>query len=441
MNENILGTENISKLFIKYSLPAIISMLIGGLQTVIDGLFIGNVLGPDGMASINIASPFVSLIIALAMIVSIGSQSYMGISLGTNDIKKTQDTFKTSIIIIVVIGLATTFLGLFLNKQLSQLLGASTILISDVSTYIRTISIFTIPMCLMFLFGFSGRINENPQLYFYGSILSLIVNIILNYLLIYKLSLGVLGAAIATGVAYSSALFIVILPMLNKKSVLNIFDGSFNKKTIIPIIYNGSSEGVTSLSTAITTYLFNMAFMSIAGETGVASFTAINYIGQFGILLMFGVSDGIGPLISYNYGSENFNRIKSTMWLSYKVLISIGITVFCILFFFGSKLITVFIGNNETILQIANAGSKIYAFSFFMCGFNIVNSGFFTYIGKATISVLIAACRGLIFIPIGIFILPLLFGTNGIWMAIPFAEFITLVIGFIFIKKYYALLI
>lgn len=441
MNENILGTENISKLFIKYSLPAIISMLIGGLQTVIDGLFIGNVLGPDGMASINIASPFVSLIIALSMIVSIGSQSYMGISLGTNDIKKTQDTFKTSIIIIVVIGLATTFLGLFLNKQLSQLLGASTILISDVSTYIRTISIFTIPMCLMFLFGFSGRINENPQLYFYGSILSLIVNIILNYLLIYKLSLGVLGAAIATGVAYSSALFIVILPMLNKKSVLNIFDGSFNKKTIIPIIYNGSSEGVTSLSTAITTYLFNMAFMSIAGETGVASFTAINYIGQFGILLMFGVSDGIGPLISYNYGSENFNRIKSTMWLSYKVLISIGITVFCILFFFGSKLITVFIGNNETILQIANAGSKIYAFSFFMCGFNIVNSGFFTYIGKATISVLIAACRGLIFIPIGIFILPLLFGTNGIWMAIPFAEFITLVIGFIFIKKYYALLI
>lgn len=441
MNENILGTENISKLFIKYSLPAIISMLIGGLQTVIDGLFIGNVLGPDGMASINIASPFVSLIIALAMIVSIGSQSYMGISLGTNDIKKTQDTFKTSIIIILVIGLATTFLGLFLNKQLSQLLGASTILISDVSTYIRTISIFTIPMCLMFLFGFSGRINENPQLYFYGSILSLIVNIILNYLLIYKLSLGVLGAAIATGVAYSSALFIVILPMLNKKSVLNIFDGSFNKKTIIPIIYNGSSEGVTSLSTAITTYLFNMAFMSIAGETGVASFTAINYIGQFGILLMFGVSDGIGPLISYNYGSENFNRIKSTMWLSYKVLISIGITVFCILFFFGSKLITVFIGNNETILQIANAGSKIYAFSFFMCGFNIVNSGFFTYIGKATISVLIAACRGLIFIPIGIFILPLLFGTNGIWMAIPFAEFITLVIGFIFIKKYYALLI
>lgn len=441
MNENILGTENISKLFIKYSLPAIISMLIGGLQTVIDGLFIGNVLGPDGMASINIASPFVSLIIALAMIVSIGSQSYMGISLGTNDIKKTQDTFKTSIIIILVIGLATTFLGLFLNKQLSQLLGASTILISDVSTYIRTISIFTIPMCLMFLFGFSGRINENPQLYFYGSILSLIVNIILNYLLIYKLSLGVLGAAIATGVAYSSALFIVILPMLNKKSVLNIFDGRFNKKTIIPIIYNGSSEGVTSLSTAITTYLFNMAFMSIAGETGVASFTAINYIGQFGILLMFGVSDGIGPLISYNYGSENFNRIKSTMWLSYKVLISIGITVFCILFFFGSKLITVFIGNNETILQIANAGSKIYAFSFFMCGFNIVNSGFFTYIGKATISVLIAACRGLIFIPIGIFILPLLFGTNGIWMAIPFAEFITLVIGFIFIKKYYALLI
>ena len=435
MQENILGSERIPKLFIKYSIPAIISMAITGMQTMVDGMFVGNVLGPNAMASVNISAPFMQMIIALAMIMSIGSQSYMGLSLGDKNIDKTQNIFKTAIIIILLVGFSITIFGFTMNKEIAKILGASEILMNDVSIYIKTLSIFTVPMCLMFLFGFSGRIIEKPELYFYGSILSLGVNISLNYILIYKLRLGIVGAATATGIAYSSAFLVVVWPMLNKKNVINVFSGKFDKSTIMPVIYNGSSEGVNAISTATSAFLFNMAFMNIAGEMGVAAFTAINYVAQFGILLMFGVSDGIGPIISYNYGGKDFDRVKLTMKLSDKVLLVMGIGVFTTLFFFGKNLIMIFVGNNKEILEIATMGAKIYAFAFFMNGFNIVKSGYFTYIGNAKASVIVAASRGLIFIFVGIFILPMLLGTNGIWLSIPFAEFITILIGFKLTKE------
>ncbi|MGL5345884.1 MAG: MATE family efflux transporter [Peptostreptococcaceae bacterium] len=437
MEENILGSKSVHKLFIKYSLPAIISMVITGMQTMVDGMFVGNILGPNAIASVNIAAPFMQLIIALAMIMSIGSQSYMGLSLGDKNIEKTQNIFKTAIILILGLGFIITIFGFTMNHKIAKLLGSSEVLMDNVSVYIKTLSIFTVPMCLMFLFGFSGRIIEKPQLYFYGSILSLVVNITLNYILIYKLRLGMVGAATATGFAYSSAFLVVVWPMLNKNNVINIFSGKFDKSTVMPVIYNGSSEGVNSISTATSAYLFNMAFMNIAGEMGVAAFTSINYVAQFGILLMFGVSDGIGPIVSYNYGSKDFDRVKSIMKLSNKVLMLMGTGIFTILFFFGTNLVTAFVGNNKEILEIATMGAKIYAFAFFMNGFNIVNSGYFTYIGNAKESVIVAASRGLIFIFVGIFILPIMFGTNGIWMSIPFAEFVAILIGFKLMKNSY----
>lgn len=437
MQENILGSEKIPRLFIKYSIPAIIAMVITGMQAVVDGIFVGNVLGPNAMASVNIAAPFMQVIIALSMIMSIGSQSYMGLSLGDGNVAKTQNIFKTAMIFILVFGFGITVVGFTMNSQIAYILGASDILLKDVSLYIKTLSVFTIPMSLMFLFGFSGRIMEKPQLYFYGSILSLFANITLNYTLIYKLKLGIVGAATATGLAYSLAFLVVVWPALNKKNIINVFVGKFDKSVIFPVIYNGSSEGINSIATATSAYLFNMAFMNIAGETGVAAFTAINYVAQFGILSMFGISDGIGPIVSYNYGSKKFDRVKAIMKLSDKVIITIGIIIFTSLFFFGRNLVNIFVNGNEEILNIASVGAKIYAFAFFINGFNIVNSGYFTAIGYAKESVIVASCRGLIFIIIGIFTLPTIFGINGIWMSVPFAELITLFIGIKLMKKSY----
>ncbi len=428
MQDNIILNGKISNVFLKFSIPAIVSMLIAGMQTMIDGMFVGNILGPNAMASVNIATPFMQLIIGLSMIVSIGSQSFMGLNLGEGKVEKAQNVFKTFTIFVIGVGVIITIFGFVFNNQIANALGANDVLIKDVSLYIKTISIFTIPMALMFLFGFSNRIIEKPELYFKGMVLSLFANITLNYVLIAKLGLGMVGAATATGLSYSSAFLIVVWPMVNKKNIINIFSGKFDKTCIYPVLYNGSSEGINSIATATSAYLFNMAFMKIAGEGGVAAFTAINYVAQFGTFLMFGISDGIGPIVSYNYGSKLNDRVEKILKLSYKVGLVVGIIIFATLFFFGKNLVMIFIKNNPDILSLATNGAKIYAFAFFMNGFNIINSGYFTAIGRAKESVIVAASRGLIFIVIGIVVLPMIFSINGVWMSVPFAEFCTAII-------------
>ncbi|KAJ52660.1 putative MATE family efflux protein [Clostridium tetanomorphum] len=435
MRENILGTEKISRLFIKFSIPAIISMVIAGIQTIIDGIFLGNFVGQNALASVNIIQPFVQAIIGFSMIISVGSLSFLGRSLGEHKKEEAQNIFKTALMCIVVISLCIILVGTLFDKEIAVLLGANKVLLEGVSTYIKVISIFALPISLMFLFGFTNRVVEKPELYLKGMILSVIVNISLDFIFIKQLSLGIRGAALATGIAYVVAFFIVMPPMLNKNNIVNIFSGKFDKSAIMPMAYNGSSEGVVSIAAATTAYLFNATFMKIAGETGVAAFTIINYISEFGILTMFGVSDGIGPILSYNYGYKKQNRLNDTLKLALKVNLFIGVTLFFILFVFGKQLVSLFASGNEVLLSLAVKGSKTYAFAFLLCGFNIINSGYFTAIGDAKSSIIIAASRGIVFIILGINILPMIIGMRGVWLTVPFAECMTFIIGMYLFKK------
>jgi Na+-driven multidrug efflux pump len=287
----------------------------------------------------------------------------------------------------------------------------------------------------MHLFGFVNRVVGKPELYLWGTILSVIVNISLNFLFIVKLNLGIRGTALANGLSYFAAFLVAVRPILNKNTTVNIFSGKFDKSVIIPIVYNGSSEAIVSISVALTAYLFNITFMKTAGEAGVVAFTAINYIGQFGILIMFGISDGVGVIISYNYGNKQYNRVDKTLKLASKINLAIGIILFLILFIFGEQLILLFTNTNNNILDFAVRGSKIYAFSYLVCGFNIINSGYFTAIGDAKSSIVISLSRGIVFVILGINILPMFIGIDGIWLTIPFAELMSLIIGIHLIKK------
>ncbi len=436
MQENILKQGKISKLFIKFSVPAIIAMVIAGMQTVIDGLFLGNLIGPNAMASVSLGGPYIQFVIGFSMLISVGSLSFMGRSLGEGNKKLTQDIFKTSLILLGIGAIFFSLIGVLFSKNIGLVLGANDILINDVSNYIKVISMCIVPMCLAFLIGFADRLVEKPDLYFKGMIASLVVNITLNYILIKKLQLGITGAALATGLSYSSVFLVVVSPMLKRENIINLFVGKFNKSTIVPVVYNGSSEAMSALATVVSAYLFNNAFIEIAGESGVAAFTSINYIAQFGMLTVFGIADGITSIISYNYGAKEFDRVKSIVKLSSVVSFIVCIATFIVLFFFSDSLIKLFVGSDKFILDLAINGAKIYALAFIFNGFSIIYSSYFTAIGYAKESIIIALSRGLVFIVIGITVLPKLIGINGIWFTVPFAELITFVISLYLMNKY-----
>ena len=434
MQDNVLGTEKISKLFIKFSIPAILSLTIAGVQTMVDGIFLGNFVGTNAMASVNIAAPFMQLMIGMNLIIGIGGASYIGRSLGEGQVKRAQDIFKSACLFMIGLSIVILVLGFTFSHQLASFLGANDVLLADSSTYIKILALFAPFIGLSFILGVFVRCIGKPNVYLISSVASLFANIILNYVLIKQLKLGIVGAPIATGLSFTTSFLIAAIPFI-KKSVLNFFTGKFNWKLTGQLLYNGSSEGVSSLAAAISTFVFNMAFMRIAGEVGVSAFTAIGYISLFASLIVCGVSAGIGPVISYNYGAQLHDRVKQMMNISCKMAMIMGTSLVVLIFLFGKYLIMMFVSDNEAVLDLALHGSKIYAFTFFFNGLNILFSGYFTSIGDALSSIIVAVCRGMIFILLGISILPQFIGISGVWMTVPVAEVLTLLVVIFLFKK------
>ena len=435
MQDNVLGTEKISKLFIKFSIPAILSLTIAGVQTMVDGIFLGNFVGTNAMASVNIAAPFMQLMIGMNLIIGIGGASYIGRSLGEGQVKRAQDIFKSACLFMIGLSIVILVLGFTFSHQLASFLGANDVLLADSSTYIKILALFAPFIGLSFILGVFVRCIGKPNVYLISSVASLFANIILNYVLIKQLKLGIVGAPIATGLSFTTSFLIAAIPFIKKTAVLNFFTGKFNWKLTGQLLYNGSSEGVSSLAAAISTFVFNMAFMRIAGEVGVSAFTAIGYISLFASLIVCGVSAGIGPVISYNYGAQLHDRVKQMMNISCKMAMIMGTALVVLIFLFGKYLIMMFVSDNQAVLDLALHGSKIYAFTFFFNGLNILFSGYFTSIGDALSSIIVAVCRGMIFILLGISILPQFIGISGVWMTVPVAEVLTLLVVIFLFKK------
>ena len=428
MDQKILGTEKLSKLFIKFTIPSIIGMIFVGIQGIIDGLFVGNVLGGNALASVNLVQPYMQIIMAAALIISVGAQSIIGINLGKGESEKAQNIFRTASILLILISILVTILGVFFSEKIALILGANEVLLEGSSTYIQIISYFTAFIAIMFLFEMIVRVIGKPNISLVSMIISVVLNIILDYLLINKFNLGIKGAALATGISYTMAFLINIIPFVSKKTIINLYKGRFDKSVLFQMIYNGSSEGVSSISNAISMFLFNTALMKIAGENGIAAFSIINYIAQVGYMVLFGISDGIRPIISYNFGAENENRVNKTLKISIIVNIIIGAIIFIVMATFSKQLIEIFLKDGKYVVEIASTGAKIYGIAFLFNGTNILISSYFTAIDDPKNSIIVAMNRGIVFILIGIVILPYIFGINGIWITIVFADIMTILL-------------
>ncbi|WP_343343064.1 MATE family efflux transporter [Terrisporobacter petrolearius] len=435
MDQKILETEKLSKLFIKFTIPSIIGMVFLGIQGIIDGLFVGNVIGENALAAVNLVQPYMQIIMAYGLVIGVGAQSIIGINLGKGENKKAQNIFRTSLILLTLISILVMVFGIFFSDKIAIFLGANEVLLEGASTYIKIISYFIVFVSLMFLFEMIVRTIGKPNISLVSMILAVLLNVVLDYLLINKLNLGIKGAALATGISYALAFFINIIPFLKKSTVVNIYKGKLDKSCLFPMVYNGSSEGISSLSNALSMFLFNTALMKIAGESGIAAFSIINYIAQVGYMVLFGIADGVRPIISYNYGAENEERVNKTLKASIIVNLLIGIIIFIVMEMFSKPLINVFLKDGKSVLEMATVGARIYGIAFLFNGVNILISSYFTAIDDPMSSIIVAVSRGILFIAVGIFILPYIFGINGIWGSIVFAEVITIIICFKLLKN------
>ena len=437
MIDNKLGTKRVSLLFIEYVMPGILGMIILSLYGIIDGLFIGRTIGPIGIAAMNLTLPYLSIVMALSITITVGGTTFIGIELGKGNKKGTKQIFTLTALTMIVVGLIYSIISFCLSGGIAKLLGATNSTFTYVKDYILAISPFIVFYMFSVLLDLVLRAVGKPVFSMIALIFSSILNIILDYIFVIKFSMGPKGAGLATGLAFTIGCLVYGIPYFKKDFPAKIIKTKIDFKIIGKVLYNGSSEGLTEIAAAVVTFLFNLTLLKYLGEMGVSAYTVINYVCYITTAILIGISDGIKPLISYNYGAKNYNRIKSVFKLSIITGLFVGIFTILIVRFYGENLVKIFVDADKDFLEITLEGAKIYTLAFLINGINIVTSAYFTSIAKAKESMIISLCRGLLLIPVALIILPNIFGVNGIWMSVPIAEIITLIISItMFLRKY-----
>lgn len=408
--------------FVRYALPSIVGMLIVGLQTIIDGLFVGRGVGAVGLAAVNISMPLISSMLSVAIMIISGGIVITGIAKGQGDEERVRGyTSLTFVILLVTIGLLSILVSVFL-KRLCFFLGSNEEVYPFVRQYLGIIGCGFIFYCIPNFTEAFTRLNGKPNWVLISGIICCVVNIVLDYFFVMRMDWGVSGAAVATCIANTSAALVLLRNVRFGKIKGGV-------KEIKKIFFNGSSEMLTSVSAAVTTYIFNLVLMREVGTKGVAAFTIVCYLNFIVNMSIFGLSQAMYPLMSYSVGSRNLRKIKSLLANALILGGAIGIGVFLLVLIFKRGIAGAFSNGDSELMAMTLEAATLVTLHYLVSFVNIVACSFHTAIERPLESVVIALCRSIVFVLIPLFLLPPLIGQAGIWLSMPFAEVMTLAVS------------
>ena len=421
---------------LKFAFPSIIMMIFMSLYTIVDGIFISRFLGSNALSSLNIVFPVINVVIAIATMLGTGGNAIISKYLGEGRSRDARECLTQ----FTVIGLAVSLLLLVLTQifltPLCRILGSTDVLLADCRAYL-SVSLLFAPACMLQTLFQSYLVTAGmPALGLFLTIGAGILNAVLDYVLILVFPMGIAGAAIATGIGQSVPAVAGLFYFLLSRKDLYFTRFRLHPKELFMACYNGSSEMVTQLSNAIITFLFNLIMLDLAGENGVAAITILLY-GQFlfnGFYLGFSI--GISPIVGFQYGAENRKQLRSIYRTSFLFVLASSVVLTVIAIISSTPLVSVFTRDPKTFM-LADAGFRIFAFNFLFSGFNIASSGFFTALSNGRVSAIISFLRTLVFIVLSLLTLPRFFGITGAWLAIPVAEFLTLMLALRLHRTYF----
>ena len=412
---------------LKFAAPSIIMMVFMSLYTIVDGIFISRFLGSNALSSLNIVYPVINVEIAISTMLGTGGNAIISKYLGEEKNERAREALTQFVVLALLLSLILLLFSELFLTPISRFLGASDVLLADCRLYLGTSMLFA-PACMLQAVFQSFLVTAGrPGL---GLLLMTgagIFNMILDYVLIVPCQMGIAGAALATGIGQCVPAICGLCFFLFTRRELRFCRFTFSVKEILDACYNGSSEMVSQLSNAVITFLFNIVMMSLAGEHGVAAITILLY-GQFLFNAFYlGFSIGISPVIGFQYGAGNRVKLRKIYRISFLFVAVSSFVIVVSAVFFSPAIVTIFTKDQGT-WELASVGFRLFSINFLFSGMNITSSGFFTALSNGKVSALISFCRTLVFIVISLLILPRIFGINGAWIAIPVAEFLTLLI-------------
>lgn len=421
--------------FRRYLIPAVIGMVVSSLYNIIDGIFVGRGVGETALGAINIVFPFIMLEIAITMLIGIGGASQFSIARGRGDNETANHYFLQSFTLLVGIGIILNTVVLLFTPQVCLLLGADSELLPYAIDYIRWIAVFGI----LYMPGLGLSVfvrNDNaPQTELAGTLVGTVVNIVLDYLFIMKFNMGIGGAALATGIAQAISVGIFFTHFLSKKRILHFAKIRWSKADLRKILITGIPTFLMEFSQATVAFSFNLILMARIGAIAVSYYSIVMYICSISNMILIGITQGAQPVMSYRHGVGNDTIVSYIKSLASRTALISTVVIYIVVFFAGGSLAAIFVPDNPALTGLAANMMKYYFLAFFPIGVTLIDILFFQITERSWQSILLSFLRCIGFIQLFLLVLPVAFGTVGIYLSFLCGELCHYLLARVFTKK------
>ncbi|NLJ99395.1 MAG: MATE family efflux transporter [Tissierellia bacterium] len=436
----MLGEEAIGKLLIKFSIPAIVGMLVNALYNIVDRIFIGKGVGSIGIGAIFVGSPVALILMAFSMLVGIGGNSLSSIRLGQGKKEESESILGNALMLLIIISLTLTVLGLIFIEPLLKLFGASENILPYSVAYLSIILIGAPFQAIGFGMNNFIRGEGNPKIAMNTMLIGAILNIILDYTFIFIFNMGIKGAALATIISQAVSAMWVLSYFLGSKSMLKLKKENMRlKKDIIKGIFSiGFAPFSMQLAASMVTALLNNTLGTYGGDVAISSMGVIHSITMLILMPIFGINQGAQPIIGFNYGAEKYDRVTEALKKAVIAATSVATLGFILTQTIPGRLFGLFLNkgdNISNILEVGIKGLRIYLAMLPIIGFQIVSSNYFQATGKPKQAALLGLSRQVLVLIPALIILPKSFGLTGVWAAGPVSDLIASLLTATFLIK------
>ena len=422
------------KRLLRFALPSMVMMVFTSIYGIVDGLFVSNFVGKTPFAAINLIMPILMIIGAFGFMMGAGGTAIVSKTLGENDSVLANRYFSMFVYITAGVGAVMAVLGVMFLRPLSVLLGAEGDMLDCCVSYGRIVIIAMPAFMLQNLFQSFFIVGEKPKLGLLVTVLAGVTNMVLDALFVAVFKMGLEGAAIATSISQAVGGIVPLIYFLSKNtSLISLVHTRLYPKALFKAITNGSSELMSNISSSVVTILYNYQLMKFAGENGVAAYGVIMYVSFTFIAIFIGYSVSSAPIIGFHFGAKNKGELKNLLRCSTVITLVIGAAMAAIGFIFATPLSKIFVSYDKELLDMTARGLRIFSLSFFLSGFSIFGSSFFTALNNGLASALISFLRTLVYQMLGVLLLPLIFKLDGIWYSMFVAEVLAFTTTVIFI--------
>ena len=414
---------------LRFVFPTIVMTVFNTFYTMVDGLFVSNLIGTAALSAINLTAPAIGLITAVSGMLATGGSAVVMKKMGEGREEEARQDFTLLILTNAVVGAVMMALGYGLMDVLLGSMGLSPEVFGYCHAYLSDYLLFTIPILLMYNFSLYLIAADRSRLSLICTVAGGVSNIVLDYVLIAMAGLGIRGAAAATGLGYSLTAAAGLLVFRKRDSLLHFQKPVFRGGVLFHASANGLSELATSLVSGITTLLFNLAMLKYIGEDGVAAITIIMYVLMFVSALFIGYSYGAAPMISYYHGEGNHEKLKKLVRFSVRFILGASALCAAVSALATPALVGVFTRPDSPVYALAVTGNRLCSIALLFLGLNVFASSMFTALFNGVVSAVLAFSRSFLFTVACVQLLPLLLGVTGVWLATPAAELLGLLMS------------